>query len=63
VSFRDELRESFKASADGREQLSAERREWQATVATLQQENEDLRRRLAWLERVKVLNRALTLTR
>ncbi len=52
-SQREELRGSFKASEQASQNLSAERREWQTTISTLQQENEDLRRRLAWLEKLQ----------
>jgi chromosome segregation ATPase len=52
-SLREELRGSFKASELATQNLSSERREWQTTISTLQQENEDLRRRLAWLEKMQ----------
>lgn len=50
-TLREEIRGSYKASEQATQNLSAERREWQTTISTLHAENEDLRRRLAWLER------------
>ena len=53
-ALREELRGSFKSSQDAQENMSLERREWQAAMRTLQSENEDLRRRLHWLEKAQV---------
>lgn len=49
-TLREELRGSFRANEESSKNMAAERRDWQQALQTLQRENEDLRRRLEWLE-------------
>eukprot|EP00802_Teleaulax_amphioxeia_P019132 Tamp_19353.p5 GENE.Tamp_19353~~Tamp_19353.p5 ORF type:complete len:132 (+),score=26.19 Tamp_19353:662-1057(+) len=52
-ALREELRGSFKSSEVALANMNVERREWQGAMQTLQSENEDLRRRLHWLEKAQ----------
>eukprot|EP00290_Baffinella_frigidus_P038692 CAMPEP_0180306916 /NCGR_PEP_ID=MMETSP0988-20121125/27395_1 /TAXON_ID=697907 /ORGANISM="non described non described, Strain CCMP2293" /LENGTH=285 /DNA_ID=CAMNT_0022289809 /DNA_START=167 /DNA_END=1025 /DNA_ORIENTATION=- len=50
-TLREELRAQFKTVQQTQANAAAERHDWHSAMKTLEGENEDLRRRLQWLER------------
>jgi len=50
-TLREELRTAFKTVEQSQANAATERNDWHAAMKTLEGENQDLRRRLRWLER------------